>query len=675
MGCGPSKSGESDMGKSEKLMKAALLIQKWYRRYSARLEARRISAWKIYQSIEYAGEQDQLKLYNFFNNMLAFLPPDQNSNQHLSSVITARFTAGAVTRTESEQELLKHTDYTTIRVTSSYKGPRLTFPLSRYQLTTLVEGFKRGKTLHARFLLELLHNTRQLLKTKANVNVVNLNITKQLTICGDLHGKIDDLFTIFYKNGLPGPDNPYIFNGDFVDRGNHSVEVAALLFACLLLFPNDVHINRGNHEDSVMNMRYGFMKEVLNKYKDHGTKVFTLFEEVFSWLPLATMIDKKIFVVHGGISDNTTLFSLETLDRHKYISVLKPPYQIEGGNSEANDSGKPKMSEIIEWKQVLDILWSDPKTQLGCSPNSFRGGGCYFGADVTDKFLRSNNLKLIIRSHECKRDGYEYTHYKQVLTIFSASNYYEEGSNKGAYIKLGQDHKPEFVQYMTTKASRGRNISIRQRVGIIEASAIRNLKERIFASGLELKQEFQKFDPENTGRLHVMDWCCAMENVLHMELPWRTLREKLVDVDADGKVIVTTMFDFCQIHCNFTTAQEGPSLTETLYRNKDSLGTIFRIIDKDNSGSISMQEFEDACDILSRHIGHEISKEQVVDLARCLDINKDGQIDFNEFLEAFRLVDQRPRTDEELVSLSLTSMSDKEADLLSRSSGSTVNII
>lgn len=41
-----------------------------------------------------------------------------------------------------------------------------------------------------------------------------------------------------------------------MDRGRNSVEIAVILFTCFLINKNEVYLNRGNHEDHVMNLRY-----------------------------------------------------------------------------------------------------------------------------------------------------------------------------------------------------------------------------------------------------------------------------------------------------------------------------------------------------------------------------------------------------------------------------------
>uniref|UniRef100_A0A672IG62 Serine/threonine-protein phosphatase n=1 Tax=Salarias fasciatus TaxID=181472 RepID=A0A672IG62_SALFA len=213
-----------------------------------------------------------------------------------------------------------------------------------------------------------------------------------------------------------------------VDRGKDSLEILLILFGFLLVYPNDVHLNRGNHEDHIVNLRYGFTKEVLGKYR-----ILKLLQKIFSWLPLATVIDHKVLVVHGGISDTTDLDTVARVDRHK-----------------------PRDTTPLD-----DLLWSDPMPQNGCIPNEIRGGGCYWGPDVTEEVLRRHNLQLLIRSHECKQDGYEFCHSRRVLTIFSASNYYEVGSNRGAYIRMGPDLVPHFIQYQASSTCR--ELTLRQR--------------------------------------------------------------------------------------------------------------------------------------------------------------------------------------------------------------------
>ena len=93
-------------------------------------------------------------------------------------------------------------------------------------------------------------------------------------------------------------------------------------------------------------------------------------------MPVCSVIDKKILVCHGGISNKTNLAEIDKLDRHQYLSILNPP------QNDSLPDGHPDRINFKKWRQILDLLWSDPKVQDGCEPNAFRGGGCYFGPDV-----------------------------------------------------------------------------------------------------------------------------------------------------------------------------------------------------------------------------------------------------------------------------------------------------
>jgi serine/threonine-protein phosphatase with EF-hands len=63
--------------------------------------------------------------------------------------------------------------------------------------------------------------------------------------------------------------------------------------------------------------RYGFTKEILHKYKSHATRLTHLIENVYSWMPVASVIDDHIFVTHGGISDITDLRKINQIQRNK----------------------------------------------------------------------------------------------------------------------------------------------------------------------------------------------------------------------------------------------------------------------------------------------------------------------------------------------------------------------
>ncbi|XP_066170030.1 serine/threonine-protein phosphatase with EF-hands 1 [Sylvia atricapilla] len=654
MGCSSSVADR----RSENVIRAAVLIQKWYRFTMARLEMRRRYSLSIFQSIEYADEQDQLQLSNFFTFML-----DHCNHPDTVSQI---FTSPSAPQVVDEDLCLKEFEKK-IAVPDSYYGPRLSFPLTVEDANALLHAFRNEQLLHARYVLQLLSETRRVLKEMPNITHLSTSYSKDITVCGDLHGNLDDLLLIFYKNGLPSEQNRYVFNGDFVDRGKNSMEILIILFAFLLIYPNDLHLNRGNHEDYIMNLRYGFTKEVSKKYKEHWKQILCLLRDVFSWLPLATIIDSKVLILHGGISDTTDLDFLNALERNKLKSLMRPPKSVRdrqeqtkkkipttkpskhianqhaagktqhissSGFTEPSGSNVPPDPALKEWKQILDILWSDPRSQNGCTPNKCRGGGCYFGPDVTAKLFERYNLKMLIRSHEFKPEGYEISHDGKVITIFSASNYYEEGSNRGAYIKLNPELTPRFVQYQVSKFTRRQNLQ--ERVGTIESSALKSLREKIYAHRSELTSAFAQYDVNGTGRISVNDWAAAMESVLQLELPWRMLRSHLAQMNPDGEVDFMSCFYDLKMDQPIKEAQ--PALAETLCRYRKDLEIIFNIIDKDHSGLISLEEFSQTWRLFTSHLGIDVQDDSIDKLVLSIDYNKDGHIDFNEFLEAFHIV-------------------------------------
>lgn len=69
-------------------------------------------------------------------------------------------------------------------------------------------------------------------------------------------------------------------------------------------------------------------------------------------------------------------------------------------------------------------MWNDPKTELNGFSDSFRGPGIFFfGYDVFENFMEVNDLKYLIRAHECFPEGFKWFFNKRLLSIFSSADY------------------------------------------------------------------------------------------------------------------------------------------------------------------------------------------------------------------------------------------------------------
>jgi len=119
-------------------------------------------------------------------------------------------------------------------------------------------------------------------------------------------------------------------------------------------------------------------------------------------------------------------------------------------------------------------------------------------------------------------------------------------------------------------------------VNVLESSAIRILKERMISRKTDLICAFQLQDRSKSGKLSMGQWAFSMENVLGLNLPWRSLSSRLVTTDNNGNI--NYMSSFQDIHIQKPVKEAQSTLIETLYRYRSDLQIIFNVIDSDHSG-------------------------------------------------------------------------------------------
>lgn len=287
------------------------------------------------------------------------------------------------------------------------KGKKDDFNLDNIISSLLsVRGAKPGKevNLEEDHIIMLCRKSRDLFLSQP----ILLELEAPLKICGDIHGQYHDLLRMFQYGGFP-PDANYLFLGDYVDRGRQSIETICLLLAFKLKYPENFFLLRGNHECSTINRIYGFYEECKKRY---SIKLWKTFTECFNCLPVAAMIDDKIFCMHGGLSPD--------LNKVEDIQKIFRPVEIP-------DNGL-----------LCDLVWSDPDPNITGWDDNERGVSFIFGKDIVNIFLKKNDIDLICRAHQVVEDGYMFFAKRQLVTLFSAPNYCGEFDNSGSMMTVDE---------------------------------------------------------------------------------------------------------------------------------------------------------------------------------------------------------------------------------------------
>lgn len=233
---------------------------------------------------------------------------------------------------------------------------------------------KNEGRLETKCVIKILTMCQKIFQKEENV----LSIASPVTICGDIHGQFYDLLRLFEIGGPVGQSDKqqYLFLGDYVDRGMFGVECVLLLCCLKIAYPKRIHMLRGNHECRHLTDYFTFKKECVVKYTEG---IYNHVMEMFDCLPLAAIVNKQFFCVHGGLSPR-----IKTIDDVRKINRFQEP----------NRKGDA----------MADLLWSDPvkdfdkdEEEQHFTHNEARKISFYYSYRAVCEFLETNKLLSIIR--------------------------------------------------------------------------------------------------------------------------------------------------------------------------------------------------------------------------------------------------------------------------------------
>eukprot|EP01063_Lacrimia_lanifica_P021141 TRINITY_DN2839_c0_g3_i1.p1 TRINITY_DN2839_c0_g3~~TRINITY_DN2839_c0_g3_i1.p1 ORF type:complete len:1028 (+),score=384.89 TRINITY_DN2839_c0_g3_i1:135-3218(+) len=544
------------------------------------------------------------------------------------------------------------------------------------------------------YFQRVLEDAYRALTSQPNVLEVNLIQGERCIVVGDLHGQLQDLNRILDDRGLPSDKVYYVFNGDFVDRGCNSCEVLTLVLVLYLAYPDRVILNRGNHESVACTEQYGCRAEVTTKYSEY---IYKLCCDVFNAMPLATVCNGQILIVHGGLprDPGATIHDFNMIDRFQEIPV------------------SPKTAPE---QMFMDLMWSDPdpdpyeSSMKEWEPNYIRDAGCKWRLPLTQKFCARNNITLVLRSHHPPHAGYERLHEGMVTTLFSASNYTGVDSNHGAVaiLTLSPGSQTVSVLYDTWKIYEplGREVDSPTWTGQLPYSdlshngpapgspasvllkqspssrrvwdagtdggqsppyspvgpnglpllsrtlhkwmtcrgdVVRQLRERVYNNHHMLMSSFCEVDSTDKGTVWKSEWVEVMSALICADLPWYFLRRFLAELEpATGRIA------FARFVCRFAVPLEDrlfgkwlPHIVKWLQvqclKFYSSVETAFDHSDLLKTGTLHYTEF---FDMVANKLGALLQKDLVLKLYLAFDPDGTGYVSKAQFVQFFAKYDE-----------------------------------
>jgi len=300
---------------------------------------------------------------------------------------------------------------------SSEDGPETR---ATYRPGLVVHLMEDTSTLSYEAGMKLLEDARQSFLKKPLL----IDVHGPIYVIGELNGDLDGLINIFETLGTP-PETRYMFLGNIIGMRPQSLGVALLLLALKIYYPEDVHIIRGKMEDQIQSRdpRGTLYDECLKQFGNkNGREMWKEFVWLFDHMPICAVLNKTIFAVSSGLSQNIT--KVGALRRGK----IRPLY-IARTNAKKYPPGR-LIGSVIVRDFLYNVPTEDASSYKEQKNQSDRGLVYYqFGRSVLNNFLQANRFNKVIRSGQVDKSdtvfriGQTTIGDKKLISLSSSANY------------------------------------------------------------------------------------------------------------------------------------------------------------------------------------------------------------------------------------------------------------